>query len=512
MNCSARCWLLLIFPSLIGFPAWAQNSASHVETAASRKAEASPAAVLPGAHQKLFGNLPLSTRSAEARRLVELSLDKYENHLNDDALFAAKHAVAKDPQFALGYAALSMASLAAIPDTAALAKAKSLMPRCTPDEQLLIRWMTSLSDRDLLPAISAMNDLMNRYPKDPHVLYLIADWLYYRQDYELARKMLENIHRIDPDFPPALNLLAYSYIQTGTPEPAKAIASLQRYAEVQPASPNPQDSLGEILRFTGDDQSSLEHYAEALKRDPTFISSRWGLGDTAALMGDYERARTELDRAISMASNPRDRFHAEFQKTLVFFWEGHPSEGRKALDALYSKAIQEKEPNALFEIGFGRALLAADFGTEFEHLRGLEAQLQDTLTGMTEVDRNNALAVILRERTRVAALHGLPTVAQQSIRRLENLASLSRDPIVENCYEIARGYLMFAQGDFAGAADQLSADPRALLALELLERAQEKMDNEAAAEETHKRVQYLRGPTPEWYLISHAAEVLQSGN
>jgi tetratricopeptide (TPR) repeat protein len=509
MNRFAVRWLLLIFPSLCAYPAGAQNQASHLEATASRKAEAAPAAILPGARLKLYGNLPLSTRSTEARRLIELSLDKYENHLQEDSILAAKHAIAKDPQFALGYATLSMASLGAIPDTAALAKARTLMPRCTPDEQLLVRWMTSLGDRDLLPAISAMNDLMNRYPKDPHILYLIADWLYYRQDYELARKMLENIHKLDPDFPPALNLLAYSYIQTGTPEPAKAIASLQRYAEVQPASPNPQDSLGEILRFTGDDQGSLEHYAEALKRDPKFISSQWGLGDTAALSGDYGRARTELDRAIYMASNPRDRFHAEFQKALVPFWEGHPAEGRKALDTLYSKAIQEKEPNALFEIGFGRALLAADFGAEFEHLRGLEAQLQDTLTGMTEVDRNNALAMILRERTRAAAIHGLPTVAQQSVRRLENLASLSRDPIVENCYEIARGYLLFAQGDFAGAADQLSADPRALLALEQLERTQEKLDNEGAAEETHKRIQYLRGPTPEWYLVSRAADAAQ---
>ena len=499
MNRFVTRWLLLIFPSLFAIPAWSQNSASHLEPTASRKAEAAPAAVLPGTKLKLYGNLPLSTRSVEARRLIELSLDKYENHLQEDAIAAAKRSIAKDPQFALGYATLSMASLGAIPDTAALAKAKTLMPRCTPDEQLLVRWMTSLSDRDLLPAISAMNDLMNRYPKDPHILYLIADWLYYRQDYELALKMLENIHKLDPDFPPALNLLAYAYIQTGTPEPATAIAFLERYAEVQPASPNPQDSLGEILRFTGDDQHSLEHYAEALKRDPKFISSQWGLGDTAALSGDYDRARTEFDRAIAMATNPRDRFHAEFQKTLVFFWEGHPAEGRKAGDSLYSNAILETEPNALCENGCGRALLAADFGAEFEHLRGLETQLQDTLAGMAEVDRNNALAMILRERTRIAALHGLPTVAQQSIRKLETLTSLSRDTIVENGYEIARGYLLFAQGDNAAAADQL-------LALEQLERAQEKLDNEAAAEATHRHIQYLRGPTPEWYLVSHSAE------
>jgi predicted Zn-dependent protease len=316
--------------------------------------------------------------------------------------------------------------------------------------------------------------------------------------------MLESVHQLDPDFPPALNLLAYAYIQTGTPEPAKAIASLQRYAELQPASPNPQDSLGEILRYTGDDQGSLEHYAEALKRDPTFISSRWGLGDTAALMGDYDGARADFDRAIAMASNPRDRSHAEFQKALVFFWESKAAEGRKSLDALYAKALQEKEPNSIFEIGFGRALLAADFGAEFEHLRSIETQLQDAVAGMMEVDRNNALALVLRERTRVAALHGLPSVAQQSIHRLERLASESRDPIVENCYESARGYLFFAQGDFVTAADQLVADPRSLLALDQLAQAQEKLGNAAAAEATRTRIKYLRSPTPDWYLVTQA--------
>src|SRR5258708_26427830 len=87
----------------------------------------------------------------------------------------AARAIKKDPQFALAYAALSLASLGGIPDSAALGRAKALLPRATPDERLLIRWMTSISDRDLLPAISAMNDLLKRYPNNKHVLYLLAD-------------------------------------------------------------------------------------------------------------------------------------------------------------------------------------------------------------------------------------------------------------------------------------------------------------------------------------------------
>jgi tetratricopeptide (TPR) repeat protein len=493
--------LLLLFPSLWGFPAWAQSSAPRVEVAKARKTS-SAAKIAPIARLQLFSSIPVSTRSQQARKLVELSLDKYENHIVDGAIANARRAIQKDPQFALGYAALSLASLGSIPDSAALARAKSLMPRATPDEQLLVRWMTSISDRDLLPAISAMNDLLKRYPENKHVLYIIADWLYYQQDYDRSRQMLETVRRLDPDFPPALNLLAYAYMQTGTPDPEKALATVSRYAEVLPNSANPQDSFGEISRMTGDDQGSLDHYSAALSIDPTYISSHYGLGDTAALMGNFVRARAEYDDAIVIANNPRDRRHSEFQKALVSYWEGRPAEGRKALDALNEKARQEKEPYSQFEISFGRAMLAADSGVELEQLRAAETWLQNPIDGLSESDRAGFLAQILRERARISSRRGEFALAEASIRKLEWLAEQSRDPLVENSLESARVYLLAAKGDLASAVGALAADPRSLLALEQLAAAQENLGNTDAAQATRTRIKYLRAPTVEWYLLT----------
>jgi tetratricopeptide (TPR) repeat protein len=495
--------LLLIFPSLLGYPAWAQTPAPHVEVARARS-KSSAAKVAPIAKQQLFGSIPLSTHSEQARKFVEIALDRYENHIVDGALSNARNAIKKDPQFALGYATLSLASLGNIPDSVALGHAKALLPRATPDEQLLIRWMTSISDRDLLPAISAMNDLLKRYPDNKHVLYVIADWLYYLQDYDRSRQMLESIHRLDPDFPPALNLLAYAYIQTGTPNPEKAIASLQRYAELLPNSPNPQDSLGEILRFSGDDEGSLDHYSAALHIDPTYISSHYGLGDTSALMGNYLRARDEYDNAIAIANNLRDRTHSEFQKSLVYFWEGQPAEGRKALDALNEKARHQKEPYSQFEIGFGRAMLAGDPAVELGQLRSLDVWLQDPIDGLSEVDRDNFRAQVLRERVRLSAARGDVALAEASVRKLEQLAVLSRDVLVENCYESSRGYLLAAKGDLANAVDELAADSRSLLALDQLAAVQENLGNASAAEATRTRIKYLRAPTVDWYLLTTA--------
>src|SRR6266446_3878099 len=495
--------LLLIFPSLWGYAAWAQSSAPRVEVAKAHNAS-SAARIAPIARQQLFGSIPASTRSQEARKLIELSLDKYENHIVDGALVNARRAIKKDPQFALAYAALSLASLGSIPDSAALGRAKALLPRATPNEQLLIRWMTSISDRDLLPAISAMNDLLKRYPENKHVLYIIADWLYYLQDYDRSRQMLETIRRLDPDFPPALNLLGYAYMQTGAPNPEKAVASLKRYAELLPKSPNPQDSLGEILRLSGDDDGSLEHYSAALNIDPTYISSHYGLGDTSALMGNYLRARDEYDNAIVIANNPRDRTHSEFQKALVYFWEGQPAEGRKALDALYEKARHQKEPYSQFEIGFGRAMLAADPSVELEQLRWLETWLRNPIDGLSEGDRGSSLAQVLRERARISARRGEIALAEATVRRLEQLADSSRDLLVANSYESARGYLLAAKGDLAGAVDELAADPRSLLVLEQFAAAQEKLGNVSAADATRTRIKYLRAPTVDWYLLTTA--------
>jgi tetratricopeptide (TPR) repeat protein len=495
--------LLLISPSLWCLPMWAQDSAPRIQPAKAH-GKSSSARVVAVSRPKIFGSIPVSTRSDEARKLLEVSLDNYENHIVDGALANARKSINRDPQFALGYAALSLASLGSIPDSASLGRAKALLPHANPDEQLLIRWMTSISDHDLLPAITAMNDLLKRYPDNKHVLFILADWLYTQRDYGRSRQMLETVHRLDPDFPPALNLLGYAYIQTGKPDPDKAIASLQRYAEVQPKSPNPQDSLGEIFRLSGDDQSSLEHYSAALNIDPSYISSRYGLGDTSALMGNYLRARAEYDDAIAIANNPRDRSHCEFQKALVSFWEGQTAEGHAALDALNEKARRQKEPYSQFEIGFGRAMLSGDAALELEQLRSLEIWLQSPLERLSEADRDNFRAQVLRERARVSAARGELALAEASVRKLELLADQSRDLLVANSYESARGYVLAAKGDFASAVDELAADPRSVLALDQLADVQEKLGNASAAEATRTRIRYLRAPTVDWYLLTTA--------
>ena len=500
MNGMYRRSLALIFPLLFaGQTLRAQAHPPRLEEAKSRAA--SPARIAP-APLLLFGAIPVSTRSVEARKFAELSLDKYENVLMNDAIVQAQHATEKDPDFALGYALLSLASRNRIPNSAALERAKVLMPHAPPDEQLLVRWMTSIQDHNLLPAISSMNDLLKRYPKNKHVLYLISEWLFAQQDFDRSQKMMETLLQIDPGFPPVLNMLGYSYIQSAHPDPAKAVATLKRYIAADPSSPNTEVSMGEVLRYTGDDQGSLEHYSAALQIDPTFFSSQLGLGDTLTLMGKYSDARLEYDRAVLVSENKRDMLHASYQKALVYFWEGRAEEGRSALSNLAAEAAQKNEPNAQFEIAFGAAMLAADFASELHQLRALEEKLQNAVEGMSGSDRSGALANVLCEEARVASQHGLPEAAEQAISKLERLAAQTADLLVENPYETARGYLLLSQGDLANAVDELSANRLSPLAVQQLAVARQKLGSESTAAETFNQLKYQRAATVEWYLTS----------
>jgi tetratricopeptide (TPR) repeat protein len=476
-----------------------QQSASAESDLASPPA-ASVARIVPG---RVFA-FSVSTKSPEAKQLVESALDQYENALLDSSVESARRATEKDPHFALAYAVWSFAARRTQPNVAALGKAELLAAQAPADERLLVKFLTSVQHGDMLPAISSMNDLLARFPGDGHALYLTAEWLYFQQDYQRAVRIWEQLIKVDPNFAPAYNMLGYAMVESGEPDPQKALAYLNRYAELLPRQANPQDSLGEVSRYAGDDAASLVHYREALKITPTFVTSQIGLGDTYTLMGDFSRARAEYDKASAICTLDRDCLHIQFQKALVRFWEGNPGDGRSALGEVERKARSAKEPYSRFEAGEALAALAADPDEGLQKLRQLEETFGSPMEGMNEADRNTTLAAIWLDQARAEAERKNVAMAERAVGKLERLSEKSRDLVVQDRYESARGYVLFARQDYRGAAEQLSADPHSPVALKWLVTARQKSGDGRGSETARLRLKFLRAPTVEWYLASRS--------
>src|SRR5882762_8892075 len=184
--------VVLLLPAFLSAPTWAlpQQSATVSDSATKLPAESAKPVSSAVGHVFAF---PVAAKSAEARKLLELAIDQYENHLLDQSVQTAQAAAAKDPQFALAYAVWSFAARRNQPNPQAAQKAEQLAVNAPPEERLLVNFLTAVQKADMLPAISSMNDLLARFPRDRHALYLTAEWLYFQQDYDRSVKLMEQI-------------------------------------------------------------------------------------------------------------------------------------------------------------------------------------------------------------------------------------------------------------------------------------------------------------------------------
>ena len=236
--------------------------------------------VKPGATKAM----PVTTSSAKARDLYERAMTDYENLYLERANIGWRAAAEADPNFALAYAWIAFNSRSPSEAAAAREKAKSLVAKASPGEQFMVQWIAGVQENNFIAGISAMNDMLEMYPSDKRLFYLVGCWLTYVGDFDRSRRMFERALALDKNYPAALNFLAYAYARDR--DFPKAFEAMQRYIKLLPNQPNPEDSYAEILRMSGNFDGALEHYHAALKIDSDFISSQLGLADTYALMGD----------------------------------------------------------------------------------------------------------------------------------------------------------------------------------------------------------------------------------
>src|SRR3982074_3216785 len=381
-----------------------------------------PAAPLYAHHVKRAGSatLPVTTSSPKARELYEKGMADYENLYFERCNVDWRAAAKEDPNLGVAWAWIAFNSGNPEEVSAARAKAKELAPKLSPGEQLMITWIVKVQEGDFLGGISAMNDMLEMYPKDKQLLYLAGNWLMAGNVDDQAQRLFEKALAIDKRYPAALNDLAY--VDARNQRFAKALAAMERYVVLLPKEPNPQDSYGELLRMAGEYEGSLRHYRAALQIDSDFVSSQLGLGDTYALMGNEEQSRAEYDKAIRYAHNEADRLTYSMQKAMTWVREGKFSEADKEFQQIaetgHAKDQDLQEAQALRHM----AEYQADDKVALKHLQSAEEALGHRKS-ISASDRDEELSRILRNRVVRASRAGDQHLADRSLQQLEALAT-----------------------------------------------------------------------------------------
>jgi tetratricopeptide (TPR) repeat protein len=448
-------------------------------------------------------SMPVTTSSAEARSLYEKGMQDYENlyleRCNDDWRAAVK----ADPNLAVAWAWIAFNSSNPQEVSAAREKAKALAPKLTPGEQLMIEWIAKVQEGDFLGGISAMNDMLEMFPKDKHLLYLAGNWLMGENGTDQAQRLFEKALAIDKNFPAALNDLAY--VDARNRQFDKAFAAMDRYVALLPKEPNPQDSYGELSRMAGNFEGSLKHYRAALDIDPDFVTSQVGLGDTYALMGNQEQARIEYDKAIRYAHNEADRLTYSMQKAMTWVRDGKFAEADKSFQEIAETAHAKDQDLQEAQAYLHMAEYQTDDNAALKYLQQAEESLGHRT--ISQGDKDEELSRILRNRTVRAAHAGNQPLADQSLKQLEALAAGGRNRVVQSSYNGAAGTLLMDQKKFDEAITCLEEDQANPFTMELLVQAYYQTNQPEKLADAEARLRGTNVPTMEQAIVVPAARL-----
>ncbi len=460
---------------------------------------AAPCAFAAGADQSSAQDktIPLTTDSMAARRSFQGGLENIENQQVKRAQMDFRSAVRADQNFALAHLFLAYDNGNPAEEKAELQKARTLVVNASKPEQMLVEWMAGSREGNMVPAISAMNDITSEYPEDRILLFLAGRWMVQQQNYEGAQRFLERAVKIDPDYPAALNELAYAY--AGNRNFPKAFEVLDKYTKLMPGEPNSQDSFGEISRMSGRFDQALEHYNKALQYDPSFMWSLVGLGDTYMLMGKEPQARTEYAKAMPMAPSVGDRLTWQLQSALTYMF-AHQHENA---DAAFTKVAEEASS---LHVGKQQAMahrIMSAYDPDFAGFLAHTNDAESALSGRSDIsagDRDLELAQVLKIRAVRAAEFGRIDMANEALKKLAAMADSSADTMIQQAREGAQGGVYWAQKRYSDAIPHLEEDQgNPLSAVRLLQAYRETGDS-YRADSLALRINSYYEPTVDDYL------------
>lgn len=254
----------------------------------------------------------LTTGSIEALREYDIGTQAMWQGLYSDAREHLERALELDPSFSAAHVQLAMV-LFRMGDfanaTEALQRANQHLETASERDRLYVGAFSDFVFGSAAEGEAKFRELLTKYPYEKDARITFGGFLSQspgRGD-EIERLTLETV-QLDPFYGTGWNQLAYRYANRGDFVGADSL--VQRYIDLEPDSPNPLDSRGELLEMAGNVEEARDAYKQALAIRGDFAIALSHLARSYRREGRYAESRAALASYRT----------SEFAETRVWAW------------------------------------------------------------------------------------------------------------------------------------------------------------------------------------------------
>jgi tetratricopeptide (TPR) repeat protein len=432
--------------------------------------------------------VPITTKSKEARDLFIEARNLAEYWHTEKANGLLTQAVEIDPEFAIGYLFKAGTSVGGETFKEDLARASALAQNASEGEQKIIAGFHAIyGENDPVKASAIFEELTALFPKDKRAHWYLAGCFGRMNEYDKQIAALEQAIALDKEFAPAYETLGYVYRWRNQYD--KAEESFKEYVRLSPNEANSHDILGDLYQKMGKFEDAVQQFREAMAMDPTFSLSQYKIGLNLAFLGRYEEAREAYSKTMDMELQPGYKVYDQEGIMRTYIHEGDYAGALEAAD----KAIQMAGELGLPEQASLDHIVKSAIYCELGDFDKAEASLADCLNLLETAD----LVALAKENQRAEATFWQAVVAagrqdfetaQAKAEEYKEKTAAIKNPAFQKYPGWLFGYLALAQGDAAKAVEHFSQgeqdDPWFIYYFGL---AKEKAGDAAGAAELYKK-------------------------
>jgi tetratricopeptide (TPR) repeat protein len=397
--------------------------------------------------------IPVTSKSPEARELTKRAQVAIDNVHIAEAVAALKKAIELDPDLATAHAILATLSPPA-EGKKEIELAQRNLSSLPEAERVRIEGMAAGIAGDNAKARELQTKLVELAPGDFRAHMAVGTTALGDRDFAKAQAEFEKAIELNPQASGAYNLLGYTY--AGQNQYDKATATFRKYAEVVPDEPNAHDSLAETLLNGGHLAEAEAEFQKALALNPKFAQAWTGIAQTRLMRGDFRGADDALQREKKIDDRPVAVLNAEINVAVAKLIEGKADECWKKLDEVVAKGTKLGTGHRYGTPGFKARLMVRE-GKAAAAEKIVQSDLAETRKGdLPEGFRTGIQRFLLGEQVRASAYAGHADPAAKALLQLEEASkSVAQVAFNASLQKNARGLVALAKGDAKAGAEEM---------------------------------------------------------